>query len=600
MPLTRRTFVGQAAAAALARPQATARPNVLWISIEDTSPILGCYGDPHGITPNLDRLAAQGVRYTNVYTVAGVCAPSRSGIITGCYPSSLGSMHMRCQAKLPDHVKCFPEYLRDAGYYCTNNVKTDYNFPVPPRAWDECTNKAHWRNRPKGKPFFSVINLTTTHEAQIRLTGAQWAKRTEDLTAAQRQDPSKLPIPPYWPDTPIVRRQLANFYELVTEVDHQIARILADLESDGLADDTVVFFWGDHGLGLPRAKRWLYDSGTRIPLLIRVPPKYRTAAQGRPGSVDDRMVNTVDFGPTVLNLAGVPVPSHMHGRAFLGARLTAPRQYVYGARDRMDERYDIIRAVRGRRYRYIRNYEAYKPYYQWMNTSEGSPVMQELRRVHAEGKLRPEAEQFMAGHKPAEELYDLQSDPHEVRNLAGSEQHRAILERMRAAHWKWMQDIQDVGLIPEPELVAGEARYGSRWAISRKNPGLLPKLRNAVEAGERRDEAALVNCLKDPHPAVRWWGAIGLGNAHAGTEPLRVALKDPAAVVRSAAARGLGDTAALAAELKGTDQYVRLQSAIALDEMGARAKPAAEALRAAVDDENQYVGRVATHALQSL
>ncbi|MFB3828470.1 MAG: sulfatase-like hydrolase/transferase [Bryobacteraceae bacterium] len=587
---TRRTFLGQALAAPLIA--ADRRPNILWISIEDTSPVLGCYGDPCGITPNLDRLAAQGVRYTNVYTVAGVCAPSRSGIITGMYPSALGSMHMRCQARLPEHVKCFPEYLREAGYYCTNNVKTDYNFPVPPKAWDESSNQAHYRNRPAGKPFFSVFNLTTTHESQIRLTGDAWAKRTANVKPGERQDLAKLAVPPYWPDTPVVRRQLGNFYELVTQVDYEIGRILGQLEADGLAGDTIVFFWGDHGMGLPRAKRWLYDSGTRVPLLIRVPEKFRTGAQGRPGTVDSQLVNAVDFGPTVLNLAGVPAPGHMHGQAFLGANLRPQRQYCYGARDRMDERYDIIRAVRDRRYRYVRNYESYKPYYQYMNTSEGSPIMQELRRVHGEGKLRPEAEQFMAGRKPPEELYDLQTDPHEVRNLAKSPAHRKELERLRKAHNEWMDRIGDVGLIPEPELVEGERRYGTRYAILRQpgREGLGAKLRAAVAAGERGDAAALTPLLKDREPALRYWAAIGLGNA-GKTEALRPLLKDGSAVVRIAAARGLKDTAALAAELKHKDEWTRLEAAIALDEMRAGAL-----LKPALEDENNYVQRVANHA----
>lgn len=587
-------------------------PNILWISCEDTSPRLGCFGDPLAVTPALDKLASEGVRYSRAYTVAGVCAPSRSGIITGMFPSTLGSHHMRCQARLPAHVKCFPEYLRQAGYYCTNNAKTDYNFPVPKDAWDESSRKAHYRNRPRGRPFFAVFNIETTHESRILIEPEQYRKLTSRLTGAQRQDPAKMRVPAFHPDTPVVRRQWANFYELVTAMDYQVADHLKDLESDGLLEDTIVFFWGDHGTGLPRAKRWLYESGTLAPIIVRIPEKFRTAGQGRPGTADSQLVSFLDLAPTVLNLAGVEIPKHMQGRAFLGPGLSPPRRYVYGARDRMDERYDIIRSVRDGRYRYIRNYESFKPYYQFMNTSEQSPVMKELRRTHAGGALRAEAAQFMAARKPAEELYDVQSDPDEIRNLAGSPAHREVLERMREAHSAWMRETCDLGLIPEPELVEREEKLGSRWAILRQ-PGseaLLARLRETAGAAERGGRTRLEAGLRDSDAAVRWWAATGLGNlgkdAPAGL--LAAALKDPAAAVRVAAARGLLRAGAhagpaldlLTAELASPREWVRLQAALALDEAGEQARPAADALRQALEDKNNYVPRVARHALAGL
>jgi len=361
--------LGLAAAAPLRAAPSASRPNILWISCEDISPHLGCYGVANAITPTLDALAARGVRYTNAFTVAGVCAPSRSGIITGMYPSTLGSQHMRCEATLPSHVRCFPEYLRQAGYCCTNNSKTDYNFTHPPATWDESSPRAHWRKRRKGQPFFSVFNFTVTHESRILMRGAEYEKQIARLKPNQRQDPARLALPPYYPDTPEVRRDWANVFELITAMDYQAADVLRELEEDGLAGETIVFFWSDHGTGLPRAKRWLYDSGTRVPLIVHIPEKFRTAGEGTPGSVNDELVSFIDLGPTVLNLAGAKVPAQMQGRAFLGANLKPPRQYIYGARDRMDERYDIIRSVRDKRYRYIRNYEPFKPYYQYMNTA---------------------------------------------------------------------------------------------------------------------------------------------------------------------------------------------------------------------------------------
>ena len=341
---------------------ADSRPNILWISCEDISPNLGCYGDPDAITPTLDALAEKGVRFSRAFTIAGVCAPNRSGTITGVFPCSIGSHNMRSSAQLPPHVKCFPEYLRRAGYFCTNNSKTDYNFPVPKQAWDECSRKAHWKHRPKGKPFFAVFNITTTHESQIRTPQAVFDKRTQALSPEQRQDRAKVHIPPYYPDTPVVRNDWARYLELITAMDYEVAGRLKELTEAGLEDDTIVFFWSDHGAGLPRAKRWIYDSGTIVPVIVRIPKRYRVGDQGKPGTVDGQLVSFVDLAPTVLNLAGVEIPPHMQGRPFLGRDLPPEREYVYSIRDRMDERYDMIRSVRGKQFRYIRNYRPWKTY----------------------------------------------------------------------------------------------------------------------------------------------------------------------------------------------------------------------------------------------
>jgi len=590
------------------------RPNILWISCEDVSPLLGCYGDPNAVTPTLDRLAAQGTRFDNAFTHAGVCAPVRSGTITGMYPSTLGSQHMRCNITLPPEVNCFTTYLREAGYYCTNNVKQDYNFTAPESAWDESSGKAHWRNRPAGRPFFAVRNFTGTHESKVRASVEQHAKATERLKPSERQDPAKLTLPPYYPDTPATRRDWAQNYELITALDYDVADMLDELEEAGLADDTIVFFWSDHGVGLPRAKRWLYDSGTHVPLIVRIPEKFRVNGQGRPGTVDDRLVAFVDLAPTVLNLAGVDIPGHMQGQPFLGPNLPPPRRYVYGARDRMDERYDLIRSVRDKRYRYIRNYEPFKPYYQYMDYAERGPTMQELRRLHASGDLPPAAELFMASSKPVEELYDLETDPHEIDNLAGKPEYRDVLERMRAAHIEWMIETRDVGLLPEPELVERAKKYGSRYAILRQ-PGseqFMRRLRAvAARAGRpaRTDRRALARAMKDEDAAVRYWGAIGLGNLGKDVESpadlLAEGLNDPSAVVRVAAARGLCRMGmeqkalpVLERELKSEHEWIRLMAALVLDSIGDKARPAIDALKEAMKDkQNKYVVRVANHAL---
>lgn len=599
--------------------QSTSPPNILWLSCEDISPHLGCYGDPHAITPNLDQLAAEGTRYLNAFTAAGVCAPCRSTIITGMYQNSIGTHHMRCNATLPEWLKPFPRYLWSTGYYCTNNSKTDYQFkePRPDAIWDDSSGKAHWKNRPGGTPFFSVFNFTGCHESGIAGT-EKYQSVTDGLTAEQRQDPSKLTtLPPYYPDTPIVREDWKRNYELITAMDAWAGERIQELKDAGLYEDTIVIFWSDHGVGLPRAKRWLYDSGTRIPFIVRIPEKYRVLGQGKPGSTSDELLSSVDFAPTMLNLVGLPIPDYMQGRAFLGKNLTEPRQYIYGARDRMDERYDIIRAVRDKRYRYIRNFEPLKPYYQYMNTPEKGATMMEIRRAELSQTLPPLAAQFSTGTKPLEELYDLEADPHEVHNLAGQPEFQERLESMRAACLHWQEDIRDLGLVPEAEIEAHEQQAGSRFDLLREASAdavVLQLVDAAAKASEGTSAtAALLQHLKHADASIRYWAATGLGNTGpAAGEQAKAALtdslQDSSPSVRIAAARGLcrmGDLTSglpsLQAELAGEHEWARLAAAIALDELDGDARPALASLQAAlIDQPNKYIVRVANKAVNDL
>jgi N-sulfoglucosamine sulfohydrolase len=453
--------------------QAQTRPNILWISTEDISPDLGCYGDAYAITPNIDRLASQSARYTNAFSNAPVCAPSRSAIITAMYTTTIGSMHMRSKAVPPAGVKAFTESLRAAGYYCSNNSKTDYNFEAPPNhrppdtVWDETSPRAHWRNRTdKSQPFFSVFNFVVTHESQARATPEQYAKNTERLTPAQRHDPAKAVLPPYYPDTPVVRKNWAMYYDNITAMDYMVADVLKQLDEDGLAENTVVFFWGDHGRGLPRGKRWTYDSGTRVPLLVRWP------GQVKPNTTVDDVVMLFDLGPTALSIAGVPIPAHLQAQAFLGNQKKAPREYAFAQRDRMDEVYDMVRAVRDKQFRYICNFNPGRPYTQYLDYLELMPTMQELRRLYkdhynalgpAYGKaLTPVQLLWMAPEKPPEELYDLTADPYEINNLAKSAQHQDVLKRMRGVLDMWQKETKDLGLVPEAEL-RERMRPGGKW-----------------------------------------------------------------------------------------------------------------------------------------
>jgi uncharacterized sulfatase len=495
--------------------QTAGRPNILWISAEDISPDLGCYGDSYAVTPNIDKLAAQGARYTNAFAIAPVCAPSRSAIITGMYPTTIGSMHMRSKAAPPAGVKAFTEYLRAAGYYCANNSKTDYNFEAPPAhrppdtVWDDCSATAHWRNRPdKSQPFFAVFNIMVTHESQIRALEAQYKRNTARLTPEQFHDPTKAKLPAYYPDTPLVRKDWARYYDDITAMDYIVADILKQLEDDGLADNTVVFFWGDHGRGLPRAKRFVYDSGLRVPLIVRWPGRIQ------PGSAPDDLVCLFDLGPTALSLAGAPIPVHMQAQAILGAQKKAPRLYAFAHRDRMDEAPDMSRSVMDKRYHYIRNFHPDRPYAQYIEYMEEMPTMKEWRRLYNNhmnaldpnyGKaLNPAQLLFMAPEKPPEELYDLTADPHEINNLAGSLQHRAILKQMRAALDKWRKETKDLGDLPEMEL-RERMRPGGVWqkvaapAVSESAAGSEVKVKLACAT-----EGASIAYTTDDGEKPRW------------------------------------------------------------------------------------------------
>ena len=437
-----------------------APPNVLWITCEDLSPRLGCYGDHLARTPHLDRLAAEGTRYTRAFGVYGVCAPNRYCLITGRYPTSDGAGPMRTmkrtsaladvtdpvlraiptwEATPPPDVRCFPELLRAAGYYCTNDSKTDYQFKAPVTVWDESSGKAHWRNRPghgtpDAAPFFAVFNFTTTHESKVH-------KRTSPAVT----DRAAVPVPPFLPDVPAVREDIARQYDNLAVLDTQVGEVLAELEADGLAGNTVVMFFSDHGDGLPRYKRWVYDSGLHVPLIVRFPPDY--SDRGPPGGVEERPVSFVDFAPTVLNLAGSEPRDWHQGTAFLGPDASPPRDYVYAARDRMDPAAETIRAVRSRRYRYVRNLRPDLPYWGFVPYRDRADSASFITAAIAAGMLAPDQWQLWAQKKPLEELYDVDADPHEIRNLAADPGQFETLAELRSALEAWRVETGDSGTL---------------------------------------------------------------------------------------------------------------------------------------------------------
>jgi arylsulfatase A-like enzyme len=431
----------------------TDRPNVLWITLEDCSPRLGCYGDEVAETPTIDTLASEGRRYTNAFATASQCSPSRASVLTGMYPTAIRAHHMRTthtnaetpelptpyEAVPPHYVSALTEDLRAEGYYCVNPDKTDYQFETPVTAFDSLADDAHWRDRPDDAPFFAAFNIGVTHESGL------WPP--EDGEEKLTTDPDDIDVPPSLPDTPTVRRSLARQYDNIERADARVGELLRELQADGLAGDTVVVLWSDHGEGRPRAKRWLYDGGIRVPLIVRWPGEIDAH------TVSDRLVSMVDLGPTVLSLAGAQIPPHVQGQPFLGPD-TSEREYVYASRDRVGESYSMARAVRDRRYKYIRNIDPTSLAGQWIPYRDRHPIMRELRRLDDEGKLTGEQAAFLRGRTRREELYDLHEDPHELRNLADGPTHQETLDRMRTALDSWRDRVGDGGQTSEREMRA--------------------------------------------------------------------------------------------------------------------------------------------------
>ncbi|MBC8155905.1 MAG: sulfatase-like hydrolase/transferase [Bacteroidetes bacterium] len=429
-------------------PSPPFQPNIIWIVADDMSLTMGCYGDSVARTPNLDRLATESTRYTQVFSVHGACSPSRAALITGMYPTSIGAHHMRTTGYGPigqppyeavpaPSVKCFSEYLRGAGYYCTNNEKTDYQFSTPFTAWDESSARAHWRNRQPGQPFFAVFTLMDTHAHFI------W-ERADSL----QTDPQRVKLPPYYPDTDSVRRDVARQYDNVRRIDERAGQILRQLTEDGLSDNTYVVFLADNGQGLARSKRFLYDSGIQVPLLIRTPDRARA------GKTDNRLISFVDFAPTMLSLAGLRPPSAMQGQAFTGEYAQKPRNYIFAATDRIGIRHDRVRVVRSARFKYVRNYHPELPFNHYDESySRLLALHRELYRLHGEGKLNAVQELYFRPRRPREELFDVVNDPHEIHDLAADPRYRTELATLRGEHERWVSSTGDLGIVLEKELI---------------------------------------------------------------------------------------------------------------------------------------------------
>jgi len=585
--MTRRHFIKAAAVFGAVSPLAgyvlkeAKKPNILWITCEDIGPALGCYGDSWAHTPHLDKLASEGIVYERAYATAPICAPARSCLITGLYATSLGTQHLRSEIPRPDFIKPLPLLMRENGYFCSNNAKTDYNFSAE-GLWDSWSGKAHWRDRPEDQPFFSVFNYGISHEGHgNRLSEADVA----ELEMHHR--PEEAQVPPYFPDTETFRTLWAHYYDLITVLDKRVGELLQQLENDGLAKDTIVFFFSDHGFGLPRYKRWCYSSGLHVPFIVRIPDKYKHLSTESLPSHSDRLVSFVDFAPTTLSLTGAPIPGIMEGYPFLGQKTSKPRDYVIGARSRADDVYDVSRAVIDDRYIYVRNFMPHRPYIQdAIIFNRHKTSFNELHRLRDTGMLPPES-QKMFQPKPLEELYDLQNDPYELNNIIDDTRLSDVVQTMRQRLDDWVLQTRDTGFLHEAEMMI---RTGNdtvyEMARDLKRYDIEPIYKAAKLVGDESvDVDSLVSKLNSPNSGVRFWIVTALlakgKEAERAISALEKLLDDVSASVQVSAAETLCNLDHCEKPLKVlethlTDEsqpWLQLQAARAIQCIGTKAAP---------------------------
>ncbi len=504
-----------------------ARPNIVWLVAEDASRhYVGAYGSKVARTPHFDRLATTGVLYRNAHSSAPICAPSRSTIITGAYASSLGTQAMRSARPLPAGVDFFPTLLRRSGYYCTNNAKTDYNTSTSyAAAWDESSPRAHWRNRAPGQPFFAVFNFQQSHESRLQVR--------QPLIA----DPAQVRVPAYLPDTPEIRATIAQYFDCVSRADEAAGRILRELEEDGLRDSTIIFYYADNGGSVTGTKRFLHDEGTHVPFMIHFPARWQSLAPAPAGSQLDELVNFVDLAPTVLSLVGLPAPAYFEGRALAGPARGGAPEFTFVFRDRMDERFDLSRAVTDGRYRYVRHYFPYLANGRPIGALWKQAASQEWERLYREGRLNPEQSAFFQP-KPAEELFDCHSDPDNVVNLASDPAHRSRLERMRAALNAHLLRTRDTGFLPETMLAEICGAQSAVTITSRDETYPLARileLLDRLQLAKQPDANTAADAMHDPLPLIRYWGAVAGHRAFTAKE-LSTLLTDASPAVRLQAA----------------------------------------------------------------
>lgn len=597
------------------------RPNILWITMEDTSmQFIGCYGNAEARTPHMDRLASEGVRFTSAFSVAPVCSPSRSCIITGCLPEIAGTGHHRSDYEIPGFMKGFPYYLRQAGYYVTNNLKTDYNVGNKgfiPETWDECfgaggwgtafnvpagkdkldtwdenAQEAGWWHRKPGQPFFSVFNLFNTHQSRTMTHPYAWyeEKVLRRLGEADRISPDQIKMPPFYRDTPSMRRYLSRVYNSIRLADQEFGHIVSKLEQDGLRDSTIIFCFADHGEGIPKGKMSALGLGFQVPFFAYFPPRFQHLSPWPARSVTDELVSSSeDVAPTMLSIAGLDIPPHMTGRPLAGTRRQAPRPYVWGARNRIDESPDVSRTVTDGRYFYTRVFMPQIPLVEYAKYQEVGDITREIRSDYAAGLLSAPQAELVEPRSP-EYLYDLHQDPWQIHNLASNPGREDILARMRSALHTHLLETRDVLFMPEYEMAQrtkSATPYAFRKdAVNYPFPRVLDAAMRVGQPGATQEQLRL---LRDKAALVRYWAAVGLDAAGEEAKPFKAevlaALEDPhpsVRIVMSGVAFKLFESEKarriLEGFLKQDNEYLILHSLQTIEYMQNRAMPFAPAL----------------------
>ena len=499
-------------------PVLAQKPNILWITIEDTSPqFIGCYGNAAARTPTIDRLANEGVRFTHAFSTGTVCSPSRSTIITGVETGEMGTGDHRSRYPIPSFIKGFPWYLREAGYYTTNHVKTDYNTSAQPRlikeAWDESSKTAGWWNRKPGQPFFAVFNFMDSHQSRT-MTWPYEKYRNEvldKLAPGDRIGPDDFAVPPFYRDDSLMRKQLARVYNALKLTDQKIGVLLKSLQRDHLMDSTIIFFYGDHGEGIPRGKTNGIGLGYRVPFAIWFPPMYRHLSPWGTGVVTDECTNFEDLAPTLLSLAGVAIPDYMKGRALLGSQRTDAPRFIFGSTDRSDESTDLERSVISGRYVYNRNFMAYLPAMRWMQYQEVADIKKQMRADYKEGVL-DSAQSRLFAPRPPESLYDLYQDPWEMHNLIADPALQPLLDSMRQALTTHLLQTRDIAFLPEYDR-ALLSRQQTPYAYRQTDHYPIKKIYAAAALSGKRGAAVLAKqlaLLQKGDSVVRYWALIGI------------------------------------------------------------------------------------------
>lgn len=562
-------------------------PNILWISAEDISPAWGCYGDQQATTPNIDALALDGYVFKKAFSNAPICAPARATLITGMYATSTGTQNLRSDIPMPSDLKILPELLSARGYYTSNNSKTDYNFS-PEGKWNDLGNKAHWRNNKNNLPFFSVFNFGITHEGHANRFDPE-----DTETLSTKHDPDKMVVPPYFPNNDAFRKIMAHQYDLISVFDQEVGKLIDQLKEDGLFDNTIIFIFSDHGYGLPRYKRWLNDTGLRVPFVLHIPEKYRYTAENLSKGAVEQMVAFVDFAPTVLNLSSIDIPDIMHGKPFLGPNAKS-KEYIFGYRDRADDVFDVSRSVFDERYLYIRNYLPHRPYIQnALIFNKGKSSYDELFKLKNAGQL-PEESLKMFSPKPVEELYDLEKDPAELTNLIHEPEHRKIAASLRNKLREHIIGTRDTGFMAEGEMmIMAKNRSVYELAQDVGHYDIESVLEAAEVVGNVTDLSHINVYLKSSDPTVRFWAINAIdgfnGDISEQKDNLLNALKDPSIPNRGLAAEILINklgayekaTKTLETLLLTTENEVALlHIAVNTRNIGKKAKPLVPAIQA--------------------